>query len=133
MKVLLYSNHQNMIEKSGVGRALRHQEKALELVGVPFTHDAQANYDVIHINTIFPASYRAAKRAKKQGKKVVYHAHSTGEDFRNSFIFSNAIAPLFTKWIKRCYEPVSYTHLDVYKRQLPGRPRVRAMRAYRSR
>ncbi len=104
MKVLLYSNHQNMIEKSGVGRALRHQEKALELVGVPFTHDPLEAYDVIHINTVFPASYRAAKRAKKQGKKVVYHAHSTGEDFRNSFIFSNAVAPLFTKWIKRCYE-----------------------------
>lgn len=37
------------------------------------------------------------------GKKIVYHAHSTEEDFRNSFILSNQIAPLFKWWICKCY------------------------------
>jgi 1,2-diacylglycerol-3-alpha-glucose alpha-1,2-glucosyltransferase len=37
------------------------------------------------------------------GKKVVYHAHSTEEDFRNSFIFSNLVSPLFKWWICKCY------------------------------
>ena len=31
---------------------------------------------------------KAVDFAHKLGKKVVYHAHSTEEDFRNSFIFS---------------------------------------------
>ena len=45
-----------------------------------------------------------AKKAKKCGKKVVYHAHSTKEDFQNSFTGSNLIAPLFKKWIMKCYQ-----------------------------
>ena len=57
------------------------------------------DYDIIHINYYGPNSYALAKRAKKHGKKVVYHAHSTEEDFKNSFIFSNQISPAFKKWI----------------------------------
>ena len=38
------------------------------------------------------------------GKKVVYHAHSTEEDFRNSFIFSNQLSKLFKWWICKCYK-----------------------------
>ena len=44
-----------------------------------------------------------AKTAHKNGKKVIYHAHSTEEDFRNSFKFSNVIAPFFKWWICKCY------------------------------
>ena len=68
------------------------------------TMDPSDSYDIVHINTIFPSDYRMAKRAKRQGKKVVYHAHSTEEDFRNSFIGSNVISPLFRKWITKCYK-----------------------------
>lgn len=60
--------------------------------------------DVIHINTIFPGSIAMALWAKRHGKKVVFHAHSTEEDFRNSFIGSNAVASLFGKWICFCYQ-----------------------------
>lgn len=67
------------------------------------TENSEDSYDVVHINTIFPSDYRMAKRAKKEGKKVVYHAHSTKEDFQNSFTGSNLIAPLFKKWIMKCY------------------------------
>lgn len=103
MKVLLHSDRQEAIKRSGVGRALKHQIKALELAGVSYTTNSSDEYDIIHINTIFPESYLMGKKAKKQGKKVVYHAHSTEEDFRNSFLFSNQVAPLFKGWIKRCY------------------------------
>ena len=34
---------------------------------------------------------------------MVYFAHSTEEDFRNSFLFSNLVSPLFKKWIIKCY------------------------------
>lgn len=103
MKILLYSGHLNWIYKSGVGRALRHQRRALEDAGVPYTTDPKDDYDIVHINTIFPSSYLLAKRAHRKGKRVVYHAHSTQEDFRNSFLFSNQVAPLFKKWISACY------------------------------
>ena len=92
-----------MIEKSGVGRAIKHQMKALELNGIEYTTNPDDDFDIIHINTIFPESYIMGKKAKKKGKKVIFHAHSTEEDFRNSFIFSNKIAPLFKKWLKKCY------------------------------
>lgn len=104
MKVLLYSELQKAIEKSGVGRALRHQQKALQTAGVEYTLNPKENYNIIHINTVFARSFFLAKKARRQGKKVVYHAHSTGEDFRNSFVGSNAVAPLFTWWIKQCYQ-----------------------------
>jgi len=103
MKVLLYSDHLKMIEKSGVGRAIYHQMKALEENSFTYTTNKKDDYDIVHINTVFPRSYMMSKMAKAKGKKVVYHAHSTEEDFKNSFRGSNLIAPLFKKWLIKCY------------------------------
>ncbi len=103
MTILLHSGHYKLIEKSGVGRAINHQMKALELNNIPYTTNKKDNYDVIHINTIFLESYLLSIRAKRKGKKVIYHAHSTEEDFKNSFLLSNQLAPLFKKWISKCY------------------------------
>ncbi len=103
MRVLLYTEAMKAIKKSGVAKALSHQMKALQSNQIDFTTNSDEPYDIAHINTVFPKSYALAKRAKKEGKKVVYHAHSTEEDFRNSFLFSNLIAPLFKKWLMKCY------------------------------
>ena len=103
MKVLLYTENEKMIGKSGLGKAIKHQMKALEDNNVEYTKNPKDDYDIVHINYYGPKSYMLAKKAKKQGKKVVYHAHSTEEDFRNSFILSNQIAPLFKKWLIKCY------------------------------
>lgn len=59
--------------------------------------------DIVQINTVLPDSPLVAQRARRQGKKVVYYGHSTMEDFKNSFIGSNLVAPLFKKWIRHCY------------------------------
>jgi len=103
MKVLLYSGSQHLIEKSGVGRAIYHQEEALRGTSVDYTMDIKDDWDVVHINTIFPGSYLLARRAHRQGRAVVYHGHSTEEDFRNSFVGSNLVAPLFKRWLTLCY------------------------------
>lgn len=103
MKILLHSDHLNMVEKSGVGRAIYHQIKALEDNHISYTINKKEEYDIVHINTVFPSSYFMAKLAKAKGKKVVYHAHSTEEDFKNSFRGSNFIAPFFKKWLMKCY------------------------------
>ena len=105
MKILLYTEGMKTIGKSGLGKALKHQIKALEDNNIEYTLDSKCNdYDIVHINFYGPKSYLLAKKAKKMGKKIVYHAHSTEEDFRNSFIFSNQLAPLFKKWITKCYK-----------------------------
>lgn len=80
------------------------QEESLKNSGVEVTVNPAEGYDVVHLNTVFPSDYKMACRAKKEGKKVIYHAHSTKEDFRNSFIGSNLLAPLFQKWIMKCYQ-----------------------------
>ncbi len=103
MKVLLYTSKIKDIEKSGVGMATVHQMQALKLAKVPYTLDPEDDYDIIHINSIFPDSLVMAISAKRKGKKVIFHAHSTEEDFKNSFKFSNLVAPPFKQWLRLCY------------------------------
>ena len=103
MKVLLYTKDYETVKESGVGKAIDHQIKALSLVGCDFTLDETEDFDIVHINTVFPKSVAYAKKAKKAGKRIVYHGHSTKEDFKNSFTFSNQLAPAFKKWLEYCY------------------------------
>lgn len=103
MKVLLYTKDYDTVKESGVGKAIDHQIKALSLVGCDFTLDEKDDFDIVHINTVFPKSASFADKARRNGKKVIYHGHSTKEDFKNSFIFSNQMAPAFKKWLEHCY------------------------------
>lgn len=103
MKILLYTENEKMIRKSGLGKAIKHQMKALEENGLEYTTNPKDDHDIVHINFYGPKSYMLAKKSKRNGKKIVYHAHSTEEDFRNSFILSNQVAPLFKKWLIKCY------------------------------
>lgn len=103
MKILLYTENEKVIGKSGLGKAIKHQIQALKTNNIPYTTNPNDNYDILHINTYFPASYFLVKKAKKQGKKIVYHAHSTEEDFQDGFIFCKQISPLFKKWLIKCY------------------------------
>lgn len=103
-KVLLYAGGMKMVERSGVGKAILHQAEALKRNGIAYTFDETEEYDIVHINTIFPDSLRMSLKARAKGKKVIYYGHSTMEDFKNSFIGSNLAAPAFRWWIKKCYE-----------------------------
>ncbi len=103
MKVLLYTEGYKTISKSGLGKAIKHQMKALEDNNIEYTTILHDDFDILHINFYGPKSYLFAKKMRKKGKKIVYHAHSTEEDFRNSFLCSNLVAPLFKKWLCTCY------------------------------
>ncbi len=103
MKVLLYSKDYNTVKESGVGKAIDHQIEALSKVGCDFTLDENDDFDIVHINTVFPQSVAFADKARIKGKRIVYHAHSTKEDFKDSFAFSNQIAPAFKQWLIYCY------------------------------
>ena len=128
MKVLLYTENEKMISKSGLGKAIKHQINALMENNIEFTTDPNDDYDIVHINFYGPNSYLLAKKAKELGKKVIYHAHSTEEDFRNSFILSNQLAPAFKKWLIKCYSlgdhiltptPYSKKLLENYEIEVP--------------
>lgn len=122
MKVLLYTEIEKAVSKAGIGKAIRHQQKALESVGISYTLNPKDDYDIAHLNLFGLKSYYLAKSLRKRGKKVVYHAHSTEEDFRNSFILSNKVAPLFKRWIIKCYSQGNYiiTPTPYAKRLLGG-------------
>lgn len=104
MKIYIYSEHQRWIEHSGIGRAVYHQKNAIAKTDGVWLADKKEEADLIHINTVFPGSARMALWAKRHGKRVVFHAHSTREDFRNSFIGSNLMADMFGKWLIYCYQ-----------------------------
>lgn len=122
MKVLLYTEGEKMTSNSGLGKAIKHQMKALESANVEYTTNLKDDYDIIHINFYGPRSYYLAKKAHRKGKKVVYHAHSTEEDFRSGFIFCKQLAPLFKRWLIKCYSlgDVIVTPTPYSKRLLEG-------------
>lgn len=103
MKVLLYTENEKLVGKSGLGKAIKHQQMALEKADVSYTLNVKDAYDILHVNTYFPKSYMLVKSAKNHNKKIVYHAHSTEEDYRNGFIFGKQTASLFKKWLMKCY------------------------------
>lgn len=70
MIIYLCSDAMDLINQSGVGRAIEHQQMALKSAGIPYTLTDEKTHDVIHINTVFPSSYIRAKRAKKMGSPL---------------------------------------------------------------
>ncbi|MDF9824001.1 1,2-diacylglycerol-3-alpha-glucose alpha-1,2-glucosyltransferase [Breznakia sp. PF5-3] len=109
MKILLYFENEKMLKTSGIGRAMKHQMEALESQGIEYTTDPDAtDYDILHVNTYMINSSRLIAKAKKEGKKVVVHAHSTEEDFRDSFVLSNQLSPIFKKIIMNVYSQGDY-------------------------
>ena len=122
MKVLLYTEGEKTIGKSGFGKAIKHQMKALDEVGIKYTTNPNDDYDILHINTYFLKSYRLAKKAKKQGKKIVYHAHSTEEDYKDGFIFGRQTSKIFKKILIKCYSlgDIIITPTPYSKRLLEG-------------
>ena len=108
MKILLYLEAEKFLRKSGIGRAIHHQKRALDIAGIDYTTNPKEDFDIAHINTYGIKSILLLFRVKRMGKKVIYHGHSTQEDFRNSFIGSNLLAPL----VKR-YLTFLYSHADL--------------------
>ncbi|WBW50458.1 glycosyltransferase family 4 protein [Peptoniphilus equinus] len=102
MKILLYKEDYELVKDSGVGKAIVHQERALQAAGVHYTTDVHDTFDLVHINTVLPKTKAFVRRIKSQ-VPVVIHAHSTMEDFKDSFMFSNQVAPLFKHWLIHHY------------------------------
>ena len=74
MKILLYTENEKLVRKSGLGKAIKHQMKALELTGIEYTTNPKDDFDILHINTYFPYSYELAVKAKKEGTSMASKA-----------------------------------------------------------
>ena len=103
MKVLLYEQGKKTLKKSGIGRALQHQKKALELQGIEVTFNIHDQYDFVHINSTFKKSAKFMHSLQARGIPVLVHGHSTEEDFRYSFRAWQRIEPWFDRNLKRIY------------------------------
>ncbi len=108
MKILLYFESEKLIQTSGIGRAFKHQKSALEMAGINYTTDPKDDYDILHINTVGVSSQSMVAKARRDGKHVIFHAHSTEEDFRNSFVLSNQIAPIVKKILISLYSSADH-------------------------
>ncbi len=132
MKVLLYFESEDLIKVSGIGRAFEHQKRALTSQGIEYCTDPwEKDYDILHINTYMGNSEAVIHNARENGKAVIYHAHSTEEDFKNSFLFSNQIAPIYKNRLISLYNradaiitptPYSKKILQSYGIELPIYP-----------
>lgn len=122
MKIYIYSGGERLVGKSGVGQAIRHQRECLRRSGVDVTDRWTPDAAAVHVNTVLPDSVLAALGAKLRGRKVVWYGHSTMEDFRSSFKGSDALAPLFRRWITFCYGlgDVVLTPTEYSRRLLEG-------------
>lgn len=132
MKILLYAEGLKAIGKSGLGKAIKHQMTALEDEKIEYTLNKDDDYDILHINTWFLKSYFVAKKAKRKGKKIVYHAHSTEEDYKNGFIFAKQTSKIIKWWLIKCYSlgDVIITPTIYSKKLLQGYKGLKNKRIY---
>ena len=105
VRVFLYSECKWLICKSGVGKALTLQKRALEKNNIYYTTKKNDFFNVIHINTFGIRSLYLAKKYKRKNIKVIITAHTIVEDFKNSFRFTyrKTIQELFRAWLKNYY------------------------------
>ena len=73
-----------------------------------YTLNPDDDYDIVHINTLGVKSWKMLKKAKKKKKPVIYHTHTTYEDFKGSIHWSNQLAPIIKFWAKKSYNGADY-------------------------
>ncbi|WEL23067.1 Diglucosyl diacylglycerol synthase [Candidatus Nanohalovita haloferacivicina] len=70
---------------------------------VNWTPDSAEDFDILHLNTLTPLSIFNMFKANMGGKKVIYHVHSTAEDFEGSFRFSKLLSPVVDYFTRAVY------------------------------
>jgi 1,2-diacylglycerol-3-alpha-glucose alpha-1,2-glucosyltransferase len=128
MKVCLYLEHGTRHTWSGgIRRAYENHMKALRAAGVSFTADPGEDFHLLHIHSVGPRSMYLVERYGGR-RPVVLHGHTTAEDFANSFVMSDSIAPMLGKFLRYYYNkadmliaPSPYAR-DVLRRYDVGRP-----------
>jgi len=103
MKVCTYLEGKDLFGRSGIGCGYKQLVKCLDESNIEHTTDLNSDYDILQIETIGPKSLKNMLKAKKAGKRVIVHTHTTAEDFRNSFRFSNILSKPLMYYLKFFY------------------------------
>ncbi|ATG55201.1 glycosyl transferase [Brachybacterium ginsengisoli] len=103
LRVLLPTGLAALAKESGIGAAIRHQESAVRSLGHEVVTNPLRPFDVVHLNTPFPDTLLLARWARLRRRPALVWAHSTEDDFRDSFPGSNRLAPMFRRWIAHLY------------------------------
>lgn len=103
LRVLMPRGLAGLARESGIGAAMRHQETVVRSLGHRVVTNPLRPFDVVHLNTPFPDTAVLARWARLRRRPVLVWAHSTEDDFRDSFPGSNHLAPLFRRWIAHLY------------------------------
>ena len=89
--------HPDSIERfivGGVKVSAQQQRKALEKIGIEYTTSISLDFDILHLNFLGPLALPLTVLSKLLGRKVVVHAHSTGDNLENTLAFSRLWAPI---------------------------------------
>lgn len=128
VKVCLYLEHsQDSSWSGGIRQAYENQMRALRSAGVSVTSDPSEPFDILDLHTIGPRSFYLAEKYSGH-RPVVIHGHTTAEDFANSFVMSDALAPMLGRLLTHYYNkadlliaPSPYTE-QVLRRHEVDRP-----------
>ena len=128
-RVCLYRGLGRLMERSGVGSAMRHQASMLRAAGTALV-GLWERPDVVQLNTVLPDTPLVALLARARGIPVVLYAHSTRQDFEQSWRGSKWLAPWFEQWLRLVYRcgdvvvtptPYSKRIIDGYGLRAPVR------------
>lgn len=116
MKVCLFLEHNSLASSSsGIRQAYDNHVRALRSADVDVTGDPDESVDILHLESLGPRSYYLAERYHGV-RPVVIHGHTTAEDFANSFVMSDTLAPYLGRVLTRFYNradqvivPTEYT------------------------
>jgi glycosyltransferase involved in cell wall biosynthesis len=152
MRVLNYLEFAGLFDRAGIGTSASQQVKAIEradadievitrpwvgetpmALGRSVLRDRQVfeSYDLAHCNLYGPGSLVVARHAQHHDIPLVLHAHTTKEDFAESFRFSTKVAPTLGRYLRWFYSqadlvlcPSEYTksNLETYPVTAPIRP-----------
>jgi len=88
-----------ILGKNGVITSYENQKKILEKLNIDYTTHWDKSCDILQINYPGLTTFQTIKKARKEGQKIILWAHTTAEDFRNSFFLSNLLSPVLKKFL----------------------------------
>lgn len=89
--------HPDSIEKfivGGVKVSAQQQRKALDKEDIDYSTSFCWDFDILHLNFLGPLALPILLFAKLLNRKVVVHAHSTGDNLENTLAFSWLWGPI---------------------------------------
>ena len=107
-QVCVYLESPKMLARTGIHSAVRHHQKSLELVEIPYTTDPSSDYEILHLHWIGIRSLRSLLRARSKDIKVVIHAHSTDRTTQGSITASSVFAQIGKRYMNFFYRSVDH-------------------------